>query len=57
MGRMQAQIQTVAFQGVDVVPVDVQVMIAPGNLAKSAVYERIKNWLLAQAISIARPFG
>ena len=29
---MQARVQTVAFQGVDVVPVDVQVMIAPGNL-------------------------
>jgi len=29
---MQARVQTVAFQGVEVVPVDVQVMIAPGNL-------------------------
>ena len=29
---MQARVQTVAFQGVDVVSVDVQVMIAPGNL-------------------------
>ena len=29
---MQARVRTVAFQGVDVLPVDVQVMIAPGNL-------------------------
>jgi magnesium chelatase family protein len=29
---MQARVQTVAFLGVDVVPVDVQVMIAPGTL-------------------------
>ena len=28
---MQARVQTVAFQGVEVVPVDVQVMIAPGK--------------------------
>lgn len=30
---MQAKVRTVAFQGVDVLPVDVQVMIAPGSLA------------------------
>ena len=30
---MQAKVRTVAFQGVDVLPVDVQVMIAPGQLA------------------------
>jgi magnesium chelatase family protein len=29
---MQARVKTVAFQGVEVVPVDVQVMIAPGTL-------------------------
>ena len=34
---MQARVQTVAFQGVDTVPVDVQVMIAPGNLAFAIV--------------------
>jgi magnesium chelatase family protein len=34
---MQARIQTVAFQGVEVVPVDVQVMIAPGTLAFAVV--------------------
>src|SRR5258708_37330710 len=34
---MQARVRTVAFQGVDVVPVDVQVMIAPGNLAFAMV--------------------
>src|SRR6516225_12065268 len=30
---MQARVRTVAFQGVDVLPVDVQVMIGPGQLA------------------------
>jgi len=34
---MQARVRTVAFQGVDVVPVDVQVLIAPGNLAFAMV--------------------
>jgi magnesium chelatase family protein len=34
---MQARVQTVAFQGVEVVPVDVQVMIAPGNIAFAIV--------------------
>ena len=34
---MQARVRTVAFQGVDVVPVDVQVMIAPGQLAFAIV--------------------
>ena len=34
---MQARVQTVAFQGVDTVPVDVQVMIAPGTLAFAIV--------------------
>jgi len=34
---MQAKVRTVAFQGVDVLPVDVQVMIAPGQLAFSVV--------------------
>src|SRR3954469_9552068 len=34
---MQARVRTVAFQGVDVVPVDVQVMIAPGQLAFAMV--------------------
>ena len=28
---MQAKVRTVAFQGIDVLPVDVQVMIAPGK--------------------------
>ena len=36
-GIMQARVRTVAFQGIDVVPVDVQVMIAPGNLAFAIV--------------------
>jgi magnesium chelatase family protein len=30
---MQAKVRTVAFQGIDVLPVDVQVLIAPGQLA------------------------
>ncbi|MBN9488041.1 MAG: YifB family Mg chelatase-like AAA ATPase [Alphaproteobacteria bacterium] len=34
---MQAKVRTVAFQGVDVLPVDVQVMIAPGQLAFAMV--------------------
>jgi magnesium chelatase family protein len=34
---MQARVRTVAFQGIDVVPVDVQVMIAPGQLAFAMV--------------------
>ena len=33
----QARVRTVAFQGVDVVPVDVQVLIAPGQLAFAMV--------------------
>ncbi|MBS0539324.1 MAG: YifB family Mg chelatase-like AAA ATPase [Proteobacteria bacterium] len=34
---MQAQVRTVAFQGIDVLPIDVQVMIAPGTLAFAIV--------------------
>ena len=34
---MQAKVRTVAFQGIDVLPVDVQVMIAPGTIAFSVV--------------------
>jgi magnesium chelatase family protein len=34
---MQAKMRTVAFQGVDVLPIDVQVMIAPGQLAFTVV--------------------
>ena len=34
---MQARVRTVAFHGVDVVPVDVQVLIAPGTLAFAMV--------------------
>ena len=29
---MVARVQTVAFQGVEAVPVDVQVMVAPGKI-------------------------
>jgi magnesium chelatase family protein len=30
---MQAKVRTVAFQGIDVLPVDVLVLVAPGQLA------------------------
>src|SRR5687768_10444623 len=35
--RMVARVRTVAFQGIDVVPIDVQVQIAPGMPAFSLV--------------------
>jgi magnesium chelatase family protein len=34
---MQAKVRSVAFQGIDVLPVDVQVLVAPGNLAFAMV--------------------
>src|SRR6266446_6119354 len=34
---MQARVRTVSFQGIDVLPVDVQVLVAPGNLAFAMV--------------------
>jgi magnesium chelatase family protein len=34
---MQAKVRTVAFQGIDVLPIDVQVMIAPGTVAFAMV--------------------
>lgn len=34
---MQATVRTVAFQGIEVLPVDVQVMIAPGNITFAIV--------------------
>jgi magnesium chelatase family protein len=34
---MQARVRTVAFQGIDVLPIDVQVMVAPGNIAFAMV--------------------
>ena len=34
---MQARVRTVAFQGIDVLPVDVQILVAPGNLAFAMV--------------------
>lgn len=59
---MQARVQTVAFQGVEVVPVDVQVMIAPGNigfpivgLADKAVgesRERVRSALRALGLAL-----
>ncbi|OWK18769.1 hypothetical protein AJ88_01590 [Mesorhizobium amorphae CCBAU 01583] len=32
MKKMVARVRTVAFQGIEAVPVDVQVMIAPGKV-------------------------
>src|SRR5690349_1747364 len=59
---MQAKVRTVAFQGVDVLPVDVQVMIAPGTLAfamvgladKSVIEsrERVRGALRAIGLSL-----
>ncbi len=34
---MQAKVRTVAFQGIDVLPVDVQVLVAPGTMAFAMV--------------------
>ena len=34
---MQARVRSVAFQGIDVLPVDVQVLVAPGNIAFAMV--------------------
>ena len=34
---MQAKVRTVSFQGIDVLPVDVQVLVAPGQLAFTVV--------------------
>src|SRR6266849_10354353 len=34
---MQARVRTVSFQGIDVLPVDVQVLVAPGNIAFAMV--------------------
>lgn len=59
---MQARVRTVAFNGIDVVPVDVQVLIAPGNLAIAIVgladkavgesRERIRAALRAMGLSL-----
>ena len=35
---MVSRVQTVAFQGIDAVPVDVQVMVAPGKLQMPIVW-------------------
>jgi hypothetical protein len=35
--RMVARVRTVAFQGIEAVPVDVQVMIAPGRVGMQMV--------------------
>ena len=34
---MQAKVRTVSFQGIDVLPIDVQVLVAPGNLGFALV--------------------
>jgi len=35
--KMVARVRTVAFQGIEAVPVDVQVMVAPGKVGMSIV--------------------
>lgn len=40
-GLMVARVGTVAFQGIEAVPVDVQVMVAPGKMGMS-MYGLIK---------------
>lgn len=40
-GHMVARVGTVAFQGIEAVPVDVQVMVAPGKMGMS-MYGLIK---------------
>ena len=42
---MQAKVRTVAFQGIDVLPVDVQVMIAPGTIAFAVVGYFLADWI------------
>ena len=59
---MQARVRTVAFQGVDVLPVDVQVSIGPGQLAFPIVgladkavgesRERVRSALRALGLSL-----
>jgi magnesium chelatase family protein len=59
---MQAKVRTVAFQGVDVLPVDVQVLVAPGTLAFAMVgladkaviesRERVRGALRALGLSL-----
>lgn len=34
---MQATVRTVTFQGIDVLPIDVQVLVAPGTIAFAVV--------------------
>ena len=61
---MVARVRTVAFQGIEAVPVDVQVMIAPGKvnmhivgLADKAVAESRERVRAAlAAIGLALPF-
>ncbi len=59
---MQGKVRTVAFQGVDVLPVDVQVLVAPGTLAFAMVgladkaviesRERVRGALRALGLSL-----
>ena len=60
---MQAKVRTVAFHGIDVLPVDVQVMIAPGTLAfaivgladKAVVESRERIRAALRALGLALP--
>jgi len=59
---MQAKVRTVSFQGIDVVPVDVQVLVAPGQLAFAMVgladkavgesRERVRSALVAIGLAL-----
>lgn len=59
---MVSRVQTVAFQGIDAVPVDVQVMVAPGKLQMAVVglpdkavgesRERVRSALHASGLSM-----
>ena len=60
---MQARVRTVAFQGIDVLPIDVQVLVAPGNLAfaivgladKAVVESRERVRATFRALGLALP--
>ena len=62
---MVANIQTIAFQGVDAVPVEVQVHLAPGQNAfnvvglpdKSVAESRERVRAALSAIGLAPPYG
>jgi hypothetical protein len=48
---MVSRVSTVAFQGIEAVPVDVQVMIAPGKVGMQML-ERINSHLLGLSLAV-----